>query len=93
MLHFVRSLIALRRTSSDLAFGGYRALDSPAGSWCWNRGERTVVCLTLTDSACSFEDLTGTVLLCSDRTRDGEVLDGGLRLGGWQAAVLERHRG
>ncbi|MHB1518120.1 MAG: alpha-amylase family glycosyl hydrolase [Acidimicrobiales bacterium] len=93
MLHFVRSLIALRRTSSDLAFGGYRALDSPAGSWCWTRGERTVVCLTLTDSACSFENLTGTVLLCSDRTRDGEVLGGGLRLGGWQAAVLECHRG
>ncbi len=43
----------------------------------------------MTDADAVFADLEGTVLIGSDRRRDGRLALGGLRLPGWSAVVVE----
>ncbi len=85
-LHLVRDLIALRRERADLRDGDYETLPAPAGAWAWRRGERTCVALNLSDAAVRVE-LDGTVLIATDRARDGAEFDG--TLAPWQGVVLD----
>jgi alpha-glucosidase len=87
-LHLVRDLIALRRERADLRGGSYESLPAPAGAWAWRRGERTVVAVNLSGEPVEVE-LDGTVLVGTDRSRDGERAGGSLRLGPWEGAVVE----
>ena len=88
-LHLVRDLIALRRERPDLSRGGFAAVhDVPAGAWAWKRGGRLLVALNLSDAGVEL-GASGTVLVGTDRGRDGEVVDGALRLGAWEGAVVE----
>ena len=86
VLHLVRDLIALRRERADVHEGGYATLPSPAGTWVWRRGERTVVALNLSDVEASV-DAAGTVLIGTDRSRDGHAFDG--RLAPWEGVVVD----
>jgi alpha-glucosidase len=88
-LHLVRDLIALRRERADLRGGGYETLPAPAGAWAWRRGNRTAAALNLSDREVAIEGLGGTVLIATDRARDGEDVAGPLVLGPWEGAVLE----
>jgi len=88
-LHLVRDLIALRRERADLREGAYETLPAPDGGWVWRRGERTAVALNLSDAPVTT-GVTGTVLVGSDRSRDGQGFDG--RLGPWEGVVLDRDR-
>jgi alpha-glucosidase len=90
LLHLTRDLIALRRTSADLRTGSYRALEATPGTWAWSRGDRTLVVVNMADGDGAVEGISGTVCLGSDRGRDGEAVDGTLRLRGWEAVVVER---
>jgi alpha-glucosidase len=85
-LHLVRDLIALRRGRGDLRAGGYETLAAPDGAWVWRRGERTAVALNLSDAPVTV-DLAGTVLIGTDRRRDGQRFDG--RLGPWEGAIVD----
>ena len=87
-LHLVRDLIALRRERADLRTGDYRTLQAPDGAWTYARGEDTAVALNLSDREVTVDDLSGTVLVATDRGRDGERAQGPLRLGPWEALVL-----
>lgn len=89
VLHLCRDLIQLRREVSELRTGAYRSLPTPRGVWAWERGERVVVALNLTEGATVLE-LGGEVLLSTDRARDGSHVDRKLELRGWEGAVVRR---
>ena len=90
VLHLVRDLIALRRRSPDLHSGAYRSVESTPGSWAWSRGGRTLVAVNMTDRPGSVDRVTGSVLLGTDRCRDGDAVAGTLRLEGWEGVVVAR---
>jgi alpha-glucosidase len=90
MLTLARDLIALRRRSPDLVGGSYASLDGPDGVWAWRRGEGTVVAVNFSDDEVVLSEVEGTLALGTDRRRDGEAIGDGLRLGAWEAAVVER---
>ena len=50
MLMLCRDLIALRRSEPDLSAGDYKPLPAPDGLWAFQRGERFVVVLNLSDA-------------------------------------------
>ena len=88
LLHCCRSLIALRRSTSDLRSGGTATLPSPATVWAWRRGERHVVAVQLAEQAAMLHDITGTIVVAIDATPVGETVPGRLRLGGFEAAIV-----
>jgi alpha-glucosidase len=88
-LHFTRDLIALRREAADLHGGGYETLPAPAGAWAYRRGERHAVALNLSGAEVTVEGLEGTVVLATDRARDGEPVAGALALAPSQGAIVE----
>jgi alpha-glucosidase len=89
VLHFVRDLIALRRRRSELSTGSYEALPAPAGAWAWRRGERFAVALNLSDAEAAVEGVGGRVAMATDRAREGEEIDGTVRLGAHEGVVIE----
>ena len=88
VLHLVRDLIALRRSRADLRGGSYQTLPAPDGAWAWRRGDGTAAAVNLSGAEVEVAGLGGSVLVATDRSRDGERVDGTLRLGPWQGAVL-----
>jgi alpha-glucosidase len=86
VLRLVRDLIALRRERDDLHDGVYATLPAPGGAWAWRRGERTAVALNLSAAGATV-DVAGTVLVGTDRSRDGQRFDG--RLGPFEGVVLD----
>jgi alpha-glucosidase len=89
MLHLCRDLIALRRERTDLASGAYESIDAPDGVWAWRRGNATVVALNHDDEPATLAIGAATVLIATDRARDGEQVDGVIRLDPWEALVLD----
>ena len=77
-LHLVRDLIALRRERADLRDGAYETLPAPDGAWAYRRGDGTVVALNLRTRR-RRSRARGTVLIATDRGRDGEAFAGALR--------------
>jgi len=88
VLNLVRDLIALRRERADLRGGSYETLPAPGGAWAWRRGGGTAAAVNLSDREVEVENLPGSVLVGTDRSRDGERVEGTLRLGPWQGAVI-----
>ena len=91
MLFLTRDVIALRRSEPDLTKGGYVSQPSPAGVWAYRRGEWFTVGLNLSDEPAEFEPAAGPVRIrvSTNRNRDGEVVEGPVRLGPWEGVVVE----
>jgi alpha-glucosidase len=89
MLHLCRDLIAVRRGRADLRSGASAPVESPPGVWAWRRGDATLVAVNHGDDAATVPRTSGTVLIGTDRSRDGELVDGSLRLEPWEAVVLD----
>ena len=87
-LNLCRDLIALRRATPDLRSGAYASLPSPEDLWAWRRGEATVVALNLSGQVTSLSVGPATILIDTDRARDGEAAEGDLSLAPWEGAVL-----
>ena len=85
-----RALIALRKQHADLHSGSYETIAAPDGAWAWRRGASIAIAMNLTDAEAEIADVTGRVLIGTDRSRDGEMVSGSIRLGPWQAVVVER---
>jgi alpha-glucosidase len=85
-LHLARDLIALRRERADLRTGAYATRPAPDGAWVWGRGDATTVALNLSGARLSVE-ARGTVLIATDRARDGQPFDGALPP--WSGVVLD----
>ena len=79
-LHFTRDLIALRKQLADLRSGAYVELPSPPEAWAWRRGEGTVVAINFGTDAAEIEGVEGSIALATRREREGERVDGTLRL-------------
>jgi glycosidase len=92
VLWFARDLIDLRRRTPDLNAGDYRSLPAPAGVWVWGRGAGIVVALNLSSDAVDVEVPwpRGAVALGTDRSVDGNAVEGGTKLGPFEGAVISR---
>ncbi|HJS26029.1 MAG TPA: alpha-amylase family glycosyl hydrolase [Actinomycetota bacterium] len=88
VLHLVRDLIALRRSTPDLRTGPSSDVEAPAGVWAWRRASVTLVALNLSDEATESPLPAGTILVGTDHTRAGERVGETLRLGPWEGAVI-----
>ncbi len=88
MLTLARHLIHLRRSSEDLGAGPRVEIPAPDGAWAWRRGRSTVVAVNMSDAELAVDGVSGRVVIGSDRARDGERVDGQLRLGPWEAAIV-----
>jgi len=89
MLALTRDLIRLRRAHPDLARGDYATL--PASDdrvWAWRRGARTTVVCNMGDDPVTVPDVSGAVVIGTDRARDGEEIGGTLALGPWEAVIV-----
>jgi alpha-glucosidase len=85
-LTLTRDLIALRR-GRGLLHGAYEPVDDvPAGVWAFRREGGAFVALNLGDDAVELP-LDGAIVICTDRNRDGEVVDATLRLPPHEAVV------
>ena len=89
LLHLCRDLIAVRRDRDDLHSGPYEGLEGPEGVWAWRRGTVTVVAMNHGDAPATLSVGPARVLIGTDRHRDGERVEGILRLDPWEALVLE----
>lgn len=89
ILSLCRDLLALRRERSDLRQAPYASLPSPEGVWAWSRGERYAAAVNLGEDEAVVDGLTGKILICTSRDRDGEHVDSGLRLRPSEGALLE----
>ena len=91
VLHLVRDLIALRRERADLRGGSYETLPAPEGAWAWRRDDGTAAAVNLSDAAVEVGGLDGTVLVGTDRGRDGSAVEGSLSLRPWEGVVVALH--
>jgi alpha-glucosidase len=87
-LTLVRDLVALRRSRPDLHAGSYTVRPSPDQAWVFARGDTTTVALNLGPEPCVVGLPAGQVCLGTDRRRDGELLTGKVRLGGYEGLVV-----
>ena len=88
VLAFTRRAIACRTGRDDLAVGTYRSVPSPPGTWVFERGERTVVALNMSAAAHTVDAAPGRLVLSTDRTLEGAVVDGALSLAPWTGVVI-----
>ncbi len=89
VLSLCRDLISLRAAVPDLRAGAYASLPgAPDGVFAYRRGERVAVALNLGRSDAVVEGLTGTVYVGTERSRDGERVDGELRLPAGHGVVV-----
>ncbi len=89
ILTLTRDLIALRRATPDLHSGTYATVPTTETLWAWRRGERHLVVVNFADADATMKKVDGSVVLCTDRARDGEEIAGVVRLRGWEALVIE----
>jgi len=89
ILMLTRDLIALRRRTPDLHSGTYATLSAGDALWIWRRGERITVAMNLGDFELPIPDVAGTVLLATDRARDGESIAPPLVIRPCEALVIE----
>jgi alpha-glucosidase len=88
ILTLCRDLLAARREREDLRAGSYASLPSPDGVWAWRRGDGHAVALNFGEGEATV-DVSGTIVVGTDRSRDGERVDGGLTLRRAEGALLE----
>jgi alpha-glucosidase len=89
MLHLARDLIAWRKGQPDLQSGSYRTVEATPGTWAWARGRAITVAVAMSDHPGEVQGVEGTIRIATDRSRQGEVVEGTLRLGAWEAVVIE----
>ena len=79
-LTLTRDLIALRMSTPDLATGAWSAIPAPDGVLAYRRGEATVVMLNLGDTLATVDDITGTIVVATNRTLDGVSITGSIEM-------------
>jgi alpha-glucosidase len=93
-LALTRRLLGLRRRSADIRLGSYRRVMLQGSLWAWRRGGGTLVALNMGDeevtlAADALPATRARVALATDAGREGVVVRGPLRLGPWEALVVE----
>ena len=70
--------------------GAYTELPAPAGSWAWRRGDDVIVALNLGAEPVALAGVDGAIALSTNRSRDGEHVDGDLVLAPSEGAIVSR---
>jgi hypothetical protein len=83
-LWFTRELLDARRELPPTM----TALDAPDGVWAWRRGESAVVAVNLAERSADVRGVQGRIRVGTNGTRRGESVEGTLRLGPWEGAVV-----
>jgi alpha-glucosidase len=91
VLSWCRRLIGLRRRLHDLREGGRSFLDAPEGVLAWQRGADTILVANLAPSPATVPVAPSSVLLGTDRAREGDAVDA-CDLAAWGCAALRRTR-
>ncbi|MGH2807729.1 MAG: alpha-amylase family glycosyl hydrolase [Actinomycetota bacterium] len=86
-LHLCRDLIALRKHADDLRSAPYEGVDAPPGLWAFRRG-RHIVVLNMNDAAARLDTGPGTVVIATNRARDGERVAAAVQLAPWEGLVV-----
>ena len=79
-LTLTRDLIALRTSTPDLATGAWSAIPAADGVLAYRRGDATVVVLNLGDALATVDDISGTIVVGTDRTLDGVSITGSIEM-------------
>ncbi|MDQ6709589.1 MAG: DUF3459 domain-containing protein, partial [Candidatus Dormibacteraeota bacterium] len=87
MLHFIRDLIAFRRTQPDLTVGAYARLPAPPTGWAYRRGGGTIVALNLSDRPLTFPGLSATVRFSTARGLVENGTERALHLEPWEGVI------
>jgi alpha-glucosidase len=87
-LSLCRDLIGLRDSIPDLRTGTYATVAAGGGLWAWRRGDRILVALNLADVPAGVDGVDGLVRIGTNRSRDGERVDGSLDLAPWEGVVV-----
>jgi alpha-glucosidase len=90
VLTFCRDIIAFRRGHPEFSTGDATSLVTPEDIWAWTRGDRHVVVLNLSAAARVAGGLHGTIRVGTDRSREGEVVEGEVNLAPFEGVILER---
>jgi alpha-glucosidase len=85
---FTKRVIAARRASEDVGLGAYATLAAPEGVWAFRRGEATVVAVNLSDAQATVDAVSGRVVVSTDRTHEGAVVEGSLTLAPWSGSIV-----
>jgi alpha-glucosidase len=88
-LNFTRDLISLRRRTPSLRGGDYEELPAPPGAWAWRRGEDVVIAVNLGSHPVEIGDVAGSLALGTVRAREGERVEGYVRLEPAQGVVVQ----
>jgi len=89
ILSLTRDVVRLRARLPSLRRGSYRTHPGSEGElWAWWRGDDVIVALNLSDARASVPGVQGAVLLCTDRSRDGERVEAVLELAPREAAIV-----
>jgi alpha-glucosidase len=86
LLTLTRDLIALRK-HRGLLTGAYEPVVAPREVWAFRREGGALVALNLGARRARLEGVHGAIVLCTDRARDEEIVDGTLTLAPRQAAI------
>jgi alpha-glucosidase len=91
-LSLTRDLIGLRDALPELRRGSYTTLPSSDDRvWAWQRGDRTIVAMNISDEPADVPDAgTGEIRISTIRARDNERVNGSLHLEPWEAAIVWR---
>ena len=89
ILTLTRDLIALRK-QGDLLSRAYASVAASPGVWAFRRGGGAFVALNLGSEPATIDGAGGTIVIGTDRSRDGEALTGTLELGARKAVVTAR---
>jgi alpha-glucosidase len=91
-LSLTRDLIGLRDALPELRRGSYTTLPSSDDRvWAWQRGDRTVVAMNISDEPADVADAgSGEIRISTIRARDSERINGSLHLEPWEAAIVWR---
>jgi alpha-glucosidase len=91
ILTLTHDLIALRKDDALLQ-GAYSPVETPPDVWAFQREGGAYVALNLGHEAVSLDGVEGAIVICTDRTRDGERVNGVLDLRSREAVVIAQAR-
>jgi alpha-glucosidase len=89
MLNLCRDIIALRRRIPALREGAYTRLDAPPDVWAYGRGDSAIVALNFSDQGAEVATSDGTIVLSTDRDREGQSVGVALSLSPGEGVVVE----
>ncbi|HEX7259412.1 MAG TPA: alpha-amylase family glycosyl hydrolase, partial [Candidatus Saccharimonadia bacterium] len=88
-LQFSKDLIALRQSEPDLYAGSYESLPTVDSVWAWKRGKNTVVAMNFSNYHHEIKNISGKIVLGTQRKRQGETVKGLLHLEPWEGAIVK----